>query len=125
MSRIKFPLPVLNPLKSYLKKEEKKLQKRKTELEKEDPFTDQDRVNDNAAIDTEAKEEAGHDRIAALKLEVDKTLIRIRKTLTRIKLGKFGICESCHKMIDTDRLAIYPTAIYCIKCANHQKNARE
>jgi len=122
MSRIKFPLPILNPLKTYLQKEEKKLKKRKLELEKEDPFTDQDRVNDNAAVDTEAKEEAGHDRIAALKLEVDKTLIRIRKTLTRIKVGRFGICEGCKKMIDTDRLAIDPTVTHCIECARRGKD---
>ena len=122
MSRIKFPLKILNPLKNYLKKEEKKLKKRRIELEKEDPFTNQDRVNDNAAIDTEAKEESGHDRVSALKLEIDKTLIRIRKTLTRIKVGKFGICEKCHKMIDTDRLAIDATATLCIKCAKLGKN---
>lgn len=112
---------MLNPLKDYLKKEEKKLKKQKSELVKEDPFNDQDRVNDNAAIDAEAAEEFGHDRVSALKLEIDKTLIRIRKTLTRIKLGRFGICESCQKMIDTDRLAIDPTATQCIDCA--KKNA--
>ncbi|MFH0943171.1 MAG: TraR/DksA C4-type zinc finger protein [Candidatus Beckwithbacteria bacterium] len=122
MSRIKFPLPILNPLKTYLQKEEKKLKRRKFELEKEDPFTDQDRVNDNAAVDTEAKEEAGHDRISALKLEVEKTLIRIRKTLTKIKVGRFGICEGCHKLIDTDRLAIDATATHCIECAKKIKD---
>ena len=121
MSRIKFPLQVLNPLKNYLQKEERKLKKRKTELEKEYPFIDQDRVNDNAAVDAEAAEEFGHDRVSALKLEIDKTLIRIRKTLTRIKLGRFGICEECKQMIDTDRLAIDPTATLCIDCA--KKNA--
>ncbi|MBU1500205.1 TraR/DksA C4-type zinc finger protein, partial [Patescibacteria group bacterium] len=49
------------------------------------------------------------------------TLIRIRKTLTRIKLGRFGICEECKHMIDPDRLAIDPTATLCIDCA--KKNA--
>lgn len=117
MSRIKFPLQILNPLRKYLQKEELKLKKRRVELEKEDPFSDQDRVNDNAAVDAEAAEEFGHDRVSALKLEVDKTLIRIRKTLTRIKLGRFGICEECRKMIDTDRLAIDPTITNCIDCA--------
>ncbi|MDZ7587149.1 MAG: TraR/DksA C4-type zinc finger protein [Patescibacteria group bacterium] len=121
MSRIKFPLQILNPLKIHLQKEEKKLKHRKSELEKEDPFVDQDRINDNAAIDTEAAEESGHDRVSALKLEMDKTLIRIRKTLTRIKLGRFGICEKCRRMIDTDRLAIDPTVTQCIDCA--RKNA--
>ncbi|MCX6816470.1 MAG: TraR/DksA C4-type zinc finger protein [Candidatus Beckwithbacteria bacterium] len=122
MSRIKFPLPVLKPVSNYLKTEEKKLKQRKKELEKEDPFTNHDRVNDNAAIDAEAAEESGHDRVSALKLEVDRMLVRIRKTLTRIKLGKFGLCEKCGKMIDTDRLAIDPTATECIVCANKKKD---
>lgn len=117
MSRIKFPLPVLKPVSTFLKKEEEKLKKRKMDLEKEDPFSDQERLNDNAAIDTEAAEENGHDRISVLKTEVDKTLIRIRKTLTKIKLGKFGLCDSCGKLIDTDRLAVDPTVTECITCA--------
>ena len=117
MTAVKFPLKVLKPVQKYLKAEQAKLKKRKEALELEDPFNDEDRVNDNAAIDTDAAEESGHDRVAALKLEVDKTLIRIRKTLTKIKLGRFGTCEKCKKMIDTDRLAIDPTASLCIKCA--------
>ncbi len=121
MSKIKFPLPVLKPVSKYLKDEEKKLKQRKKALETEDPFKDTDRVNDNAAADTEAAEEAGHDRVSALKLEVDKTLIRIRKTLTKIKLGKFGLCETCHQMIDTDRLAVDPTATHCINCAQKKQ----
>ena len=121
MSKIKFPLPVLKPIKTYLTTEEAKLKKRKKNLETEDPFTDQDRVNDNAAADTEAAEEANHDRVSVLKMEVDKTLIRIRKTLTKIKLGKFGLCESCGKLIDTDRLAVDPTATHCIDCVNKKQ----
>ena len=120
MSRIKFPLQVLKPLKSYLIKEEGRLKKRQKDLEKEDPYNDQDRINDNAAADTEAAEEAGHDRISALKSEVERMLITIRKTLTKIKLGRYGLCEKCGRMIDTDRLAIDPTVTLCIDCANHK-----
>jgi len=118
MSKIKFPLKILLPLKNRLKNEEVKLKKRKKDLEAEDPFSNVDRINDNAAVDTEAAEEAGHDRITALKFEIDKTLIRVRKTLTRIKVGKYGMCEKCKKLINTDRLAIDATAVNCIKCAN-------
>lgn len=121
MSRIRFPLKVLQPVKKHLKSKEKKLKKRKKALEAEDPFADVDRVNDNAAVDTDAAEEVGHDRIAALKQEVDKTLIRVRKTLTKIKLGKYGLCEGCKKLINTDRLAIDPTITDCIKCAKKTK----
>lgn len=117
MSSIKFPLSVLKPLKKYLTKEENRLKKQQLDLDTEDPFKDENRVNDNAALDTEAAEESGHDRIAVLKLEVEKTLIRVRKALTSIRLGKYGLCENCGQMIDTDRLAIDPTVGRCIKCA--------
>lgn len=85
-------------------------------MEKEDPYIDPTRVNDNAAVDADAAEEVGHERVSALKAEIDKTLIRIRKTLTRIKVGKYGLCQNCRKMIDTDRLAIDPTVRFCIEC---------
>ncbi|MEA3355550.1 MAG: TraR/DksA C4-type zinc finger protein [Patescibacteria group bacterium] len=121
MSLIKFPIKVLKPIKNYLKVEETKLKKRKQALKAEDPFEDKERVNDNAAVDTDVKEKSGHERVSALKLEIDKTLIRIRKTLTRIKVGKYGMCSVCHQMIDTDRLAVDPTVETCIKCASKVK----
>jgi len=113
---VKFPAKVLQPLKDYLTKREEELKKRKRNLSKEDPFLDTDRLNDNAASDTDAAEGAGHERISALKKEITKNLIRVRKTLTRIKVGKYGICTACKKMIDTDRLAIDPTVELCMRC---------
>ena len=107
MSKFTFPLKLLQPLRRQLQVEEVKLKKRSRQLEAEDPFND-----------TDAAEEFGHDRVAALKLEVDKTLINIRKTLTRIRVGRFGLCENCGNMIDTDRLAIDPTVSLCISCAS-------
>lgn len=118
---MKFPPNVLKPVKDYLENQKKKLEKRKKNLAKEDPFSDVSRLNDNAAIDTEAAEEAGHERISALQKEINKSLVRVRKTLTRIKLGKYGLCLRCKKMIDTDRLSIDPTADYCIDCQKKEK----
>ncbi len=118
---MKFPLKVLQPIKNYLEKKQKQLEKRKEDLDKEDPYNDAARLNDNAAIDTDAAEEVGHERVSALQKEIDKTLIRIRKALTRIKLGNYGNCVMCHRMIDTDRLAIDPTADLCVDCAKKAK----
>ena len=114
---IRFPTKVLQPLRNFLLKKQTKLEQRKKKLAKEDPFSDTGRLTDNAASDADAAEQSGHDRVAALKHEVDKGLINIRKTLTKIKLGKYGLCESCGNMIDTDRLAIDPTADYCMQCS--------
>jgi DnaK suppressor protein len=113
---ISFPLKVLQPLIRFLKQEEKRLRKAEKNLEKEDPFNDPTRVDDNA-VDTDVTEQVEHERVSATKKAMNRSLVSVRKTLTRIKLGKYGICEKCHKMIDTDRLAINLTAELCVKCA--------
>jgi DnaK suppressor protein len=111
-----FPENVLNPIKKFLHMEEEKLTHRKKDLEKEDPFNDPRRLSDNAAPDTEAAEQFDHARVEAMKKEVDRRIIDIRKAMTRIKIGKYGVCDSCGKMIDTDRLMIKPEASLCISC---------
>jgi len=115
-AKISFPASVLKPIKQFLHLEAKKLEERKKVLEKEDPFADTERLTDNAATDSDAREQFGHARVEAMKKEIDRRLIDIRKALTKIKIGKYGICEKCGKMIDTDRLMIKPEATLCIEC---------
>ncbi len=112
---VQFPRNVLEPLMNYLKGEEKRLVKAKVSLKKEDPFKSKNREEDNS-IDADVAEQSDHDRVFAVRREITKSLINIKKTLTRIKIGRYGICENCHNMIDTDRLAINPTADYCVTC---------
>ena len=106
---------MLQPLISYLKGEEKRLSKTKKELRKTDPFISGNRDDDNS-VDADVSENVEHDRAYAMRRQVSRSLIEIKKTLTRIKLGKFGLCANCGKMIDTDRLAVKPTAEYCMDC---------
>lgn len=122
MKGIKFPANLLIPVKKFLSREEKRLKKRKIAINKEDPFQDVRRVNDNAAADAEAAEQVGHERSEAVKKEVDRKLIQIRKALTFIKLGKYGNCEKCGQMIDTDRLMVMPEATLCVKCGQKKEN---
>jgi len=116
MNPIKFPAKVLAPVKDFLSRQERRLRKRKAALTKQDPFEDVRRVSDNAATDSDAAEQVGHERAEALKKEVERKLIQTRKALTRIKIGKYGICEKCSKMIDTDRLMVMPETTVCIAC---------
>lgn len=117
---INFPRKLLEPIRVFLSREERKLEERKKVLAKEDPFEDVRRLTDNAASDADAAEQAGHERITALKRGVDRKLIQVRKALSRIKIGKYGICEKCGRMIDTDRLMIYPEATICVKCKKEE-----
>jgi len=116
MNTIKFPQKLLEPIRKALHMEEEKLNKRKISLEEQDPFKDPNRILDNASSDTDAAEQFGHRNIELLKRETDRTLIQIRKALSRIKIGKYGVCERCGKMIDTDRLMVFPEATVCIEC---------
>ncbi len=113
---IRFPASVLQPVQSFFQDQLKNLEKQKRNLKKEDPFSNSNRTADNAALDTEAEEQFGHARTSALRNEIDKRIIEIRKSLSRIRVGKYGICENCGNMIDTDRLMIYPQALRCVNC---------
>ena len=113
---IKFPKKLLGPIAKYFEKEKKKTQKRLSCLEKEDPFADTDRLSDKAASDTEAKGQFGHLRAESLKEELLSQLEKVERAIFRIRKGKYGICEKCGKMIDTERLAANPTAHLCVGC---------
>ena len=113
---VRFPGNILKPIGAFLSRETKRLEKRKENLSKRDPFKDASRVVDNAASDTDAAEQVGHAQVAAMEKQTDRRLIQIKKALTRIKLGKYGTCERCSKMIDTDRLMVMPEATVCIDC---------
>lgn len=90
--------------------------KRLDELEKQDPYSDPSRLNDNAASDTEASEEADHDRVAALKNETKSKIERIKNSLAKIESGDYGKCEKCGAEIDASRLEIFPEATLCFEC---------
>lgn len=115
-SVIRFPAKLLSPVAGFLRKNLRLLKKRRKEIDKEDPFKDTSRLMDNASPDTDAAEQFGHARTSAIREQLDKKIIQTRKALSRVKVGKYGICEDCSKMIDTDRLMIYPEATLCAGC---------
>lgn len=113
---IRFPMSLLKPIGDFLVRESKRLEKRKGRLTAQDPFSDVSRVTDNAASDSDAAEQIGHAQVSAMKRQTERKLIQIKKALTRIKIGKYGTCEKCNKMIDTDRLMVVPEATICVEC---------
>lgn len=112
-----YPAKVIAPVGKFLQNKLKVLEKRKKGIEEEDPFKDVKRVIDNASPDTDAAEQFGHARTTAIKEQLDRKIIQTKKALARVKIGKYGICEDCGKMIDTDRLVAYPEATLCAKDA--------
>jgi DnaK suppressor protein len=47
---------------------------------------------------------------------VQDLLEKSTKALEKIEDGSYGICESCGRRIDPDRLAALPHALMCIEC---------
>jgi DnaK suppressor protein len=116
-----FPKDTLTDIQAHLKDEQARLLARISELSVQDPFSDPDRTNDNAASDMEASEESNHDRVAAIVTELKTKQMEVETALSKISDGSYGFCASCGNMIDTDRLAIYPTATLCLSCESKKK----
>lgn len=111
-----FPLRILQPVVNFLTQEVLRLERKKKDIAEEDPFIDTNRISDNASPDTDVVEQIGHARVKALEGQINRKLIQIKKALSRIKIGKYGVCEKCGKMIDTDRLMIMPETTICVSC---------
>lgn len=114
---IRYPAKLLAPVGKFLREKLKILERRKRDIEEEDPFSDTSRLSDNASPDTDAAEQFGHARAIAIKEQLDRKIIQTKKALARVKIGKYGICEECGEMIDTDRLMAYPEATLCARDA--------
>ena len=86
------------------------------ELKKNDPFADPEHVVDNAAVDTDVREEVGHEDVVA-KIEMLEDRVKdIDRALRKIRQDKYGVCEKCGKPISIERLKLVPEARYCLEC---------
>lgn len=121
---MKFPLDVLKKIQQYLLRERKKVDSTISSLKSQDPYSDPDRLMDNAASDTDAKEEISHERMEALEKELLRHKSEIEQALERVKKGTYGKCNSCGKMINTDRLAVKPAALLCVYCERKREGKR-
>lgn len=116
-----FPINLLKPVGVFLTEKLNSLRIVRKRIASDDPFNNKTRDLDSAAMDTEAEEKFEHARITAIKGELNDKARQIKKALEMVKKGKYGICEVCSKMIDTDRLAIFPEATKCVKCEKKQE----
>jgi len=118
---LNFPSRLLSPIKLFLEKELVKLKRTKKQLKKEDPFLDENRTTDNS-LEEDVDEQIGHFDNEIKSKFLSRQIAQFRTALTRIKIGKYGVCEKCGKMIDTDRLAARPEATICIKCSKESES---
>lgn len=118
---LSYPRRLIDPIGSFLSDQLSRLERRQKEIEKDDPFQEGDRLSSKASIDADAAEQFIHARASAIRTELDRRIIQTKKALSRVKVGNYGICESCGEMIDTDRLMVYPEATFCLKCEKRRE----
>lgn len=109
--------------KTFLEKQKKLLENQKvqileqmTHLKQEDPFTDPEHASDNAAVDTDVREQVGHETVEAEINDLQKRLKDIELSLQKIHKGRYGSCEKCGQTIPVVRLGLVPEARFCIAC---------
>ena len=112
---------IIEELKSKLEEQKKSLQK-----ELESFATEDKNIKDNwdakypnredGDKDDEADEVQEYDNKLALEHSLEKKLKDVNLALGKISEGKYGICESCGKEIEKDRLQAAPEAKLCIQC---------
>lgn len=112
---LRIPGNLLSPIGRFLRKQMETLERRRKSIATEDPFVSGQNES-LASPDASAAQQFGHARSEALRHELDRKIIQMRKAMSRIKIGNYGICEECGNMIDTDRLMIYTEATFCVKC---------
>ena len=91
---LNFPRRLLSPIKLFLEKELVHLKRKKKQLKKEDPFLDENRAFENS-LEEDLDEQIGHfDNEVKVKF-LSKQIAQFRTALTRMKIGKYGICKKC------------------------------
>lgn len=120
VQEIKFPEKILLPIKKFLESEIIRWKRTEKKIKAGDPFKDSQRSGDNS-LEEDVDEQIGHEETTVKAGFARRQVVQIRKALTRIKVGKYGLCEKCGKMIDTERLAIRPEATTCVRCAKERE----
>lgn len=111
----------LKEIKNKLLEEEENIKKRIKELKEDDPFSDPDYSNDNAAVDNDVREQEAHQRIEAELETLKERASDVETALKRMEKGRYGYCKRCNKEIPEKRLELIPETIYCVQCEGQLK----
>lgn len=101
-----------------LQHEVEKIKHQIAKLKDDDPFADPDYASDNAAIDTDVREQDYHAIIEAQIKDLTKRLSNMKSALERMAKGRYGYCLRCGNSIPVARLELIPEAQYDINCEN-------
>lgn len=72
-------------------------------------------------VDDVASDLVERDKTHALILTLERRLEDIDHAIKQAQAGGYGICESCGKKIDPERLEIFPETTLCVDCKRKQE----
>ena len=105
----------------------KKLEKTKTDLEKEIHELEEkspDFGNDTDHFEEEESETIEHKTQFGIAHELRKRLADVETALEKIQEHTYGKCENCAKEIEIEMLRIDPESKYCKDCKLHMAKGK-
>jgi len=105
------PMPNLTATRSRLEAQLVELEARQTRVG-QDLSKPPDRDWDEQAIEME-----NDDSLAGQGALIEREIASVKRALSRIENGDYGICVRCGRAIDWARLEARPEAALCIDCA--------
>ena len=63
------------------------------------------------------------DRLVEVEVheQMQAQLADVRRALTKLEDGTYGVCDRCGADISPERLEVLPWAVLCVRCANETK----
>jgi len=105
----------LETLKKKLFKDRDTILKTIDVLKAQDPFNDPEHANDNAAFDSDVRDQMGHDTVEAEIKSLKRKLRLVEKALRKMENGTYGVDEKSGSQIPFERLRIVPEAQYTVE----------
>jgi len=103
-------------IRTTLLAEQNDVHERMKQLKHADPFMDPGYADDNAAVDTDVREQENHQRIEAEMKTLEKKLQDIATAIERVDAKTYGKCKRCNQSIPEKRLELIPESSYCVTC---------
>lgn len=113
---LNLPQKTLTRIRNVLQRQQREVEENIKKVEKDDPTKDI-ALAESSEPGTESWIAEGHAKAIAIANELKTAAGNIKMALTKIRQGKYGVCERCGKDIEHQRLLIIPTARYCMVCS--------
>jgi len=113
---LKLPQKSLAKIRSYLQKQQKQVEEEIKELDRDDLALN-NTTPESSEPGTDSFIADVHSRLTAVKTTLQDMLKKTQLSLRKLRVGTYGKCEKCGKVIEPARLAVLPTATMCLSCS--------